>query len=127
MKKTTIKIAAVLLIAVMCLGIFVACGPSVSGTYSGTTDIAGLAGATVTYTFSGKNVTVESTANILGFEKTSTYEGTFELVEAEDGTLQIVFTFGEDGDSFSGTYSFTQGEENDVKYIKIGGAKYNKQ
>ena len=126
MKRTTIKIAAVLLIAVMCLGIFVACGPSVSGTYSGTTDIAGLAGATVTYTFSGKKVTVESTATILGFEKTETYEGTFELVEAEDG-LKITFTFGEEGDSFSGTYSFSQGEENGVKYVKIGGAKYNKQ
>ena len=52
----------------------------------------------------------------------ATYEGKYELNDACD---EITLTFeSEDADVYSGTFAFAQGEENGVKYIKIGIVKY---
>ena len=76
-----------------------------------------------TYEFSIPNKVV-ITYEVLTVEKT--IEGTYKIAEAEDGNLEITFTFAgeEEADEYAGTFSFVQGEENGIKYVKIGGLKY---
>ena len=123
MKKTVIRIVA-LSLAVMMLGaMLVACG-TISGTYKGSADVFGLAGADVTYKFSGKKVTITVVANVLGFEKTTTSEGTYVIEKADDGTQTITFTFeNEDASSYNGTLPFEKTDDG----IKIGDVEYKKQ
>lgn len=123
MKKFAKVLSLVLVVAMVCV-LFAACGNKLSGTYKGKVDAFGLAGAEVVYDFSGSKVTVTATASILGFEKTVESDGTYEIAENEDGDLEITFTFeDDDAEKYSGTFSFSEGED----YIKIAGAKYEKQ
>ena len=63
------------------------------------------------------------------FEKN--FDGTYKIDENEEGNLEITIAFGEDAadgtDKYAGTFSFVEGKEGDVEYIKIGGIKYTKQ
>ena len=101
------------------------CGCGISGSYKGEIDLKAVT-YTVTYKFNGSNVDVESTATILGFEKSWTVAGTYTLGETENGTKTITFDFG--GKSAEGAAEagvalpFEQGDG----YIKIAGIKYNK-
>ena len=123
MKKFAKVLSLVLVVAMVCV-LFAACGNKLSGTYKGKVDAFSLAGAEVVYDFSGSKVTVTATASILGFEKTVESDGTYEIAENEDGDLEITFTFeDDDAEKYSGTFSFSEGED----YIKIAGAKYEKQ
>lgn len=124
MKKTVIRIMALVLVVVMAGAVLVSCGKTVSGTYKGKVDAFGLAGAEVTYKFSGKKVTVTATASVLGFEKTVESDGTYEITENDDGTLSITFDFeSDDASSYGGTVSYEKTE----KGIKLGGIEYTKQ
>lgn len=115
------RIISLTLVCVMLLGCVFAlasCGKTLSGKYSVGGDIAG-----TSYEFSGKNVTV--TYTLLGFEKNS--EGTYEIGEDEEGNAIITFTFEDkDAEKYTGEFSFSEGEEDGVEYIKIGGVKYTK-
>lgn len=123
MKKITKVLALVMVLSMVCV-IFASCAKTLSGSYKGEVDAFGLAGAEVVYEFSGSKVTVTATAEVLGFEKTSEFEGTYEIAENEDGDLEITFTFeDEDAEKYGGTVSLEEGDD----YIKLGGVKYEKQ
>ena len=122
--KTTVKIASiVLLVCMLALG-FASCAKKLSGTYTAELDI-GVVKFTADYAFSGSKVTVTKVTNpIIGESKTYTIEGTYEIIENADDTMDIKFTFEtEDDDIKSGTFDFEEGED----FIKIGLAKYTKK
>lgn len=122
MKNLKRFVALAMITVLFCMSL-VACGNKLSGTYSATGDLFGVAGSTTTYKFSGSKVTVSVSASVLGFEKNNSFDGTYELVE-EDGKNYIVFTFGdEDAGSYSGKFSFAETENG----IKISGVEYKKQ
>ena len=124
MKKSIIRILALALVIVLTCAVLASCGNTISGTYTGKADLFGLAGAETTYKFSGNKVKITATAEVFGFEKTSEYEGTYEIAETEDGQQTITFTFEDDeAKDYSGTLSFAKTEEG----IKIGGIEYKKQ
>ena len=128
MKKTFVRVVALSLIAVMMVCVLASCGKTISGTYEAKVGVEGLAGYTATYTFSGKKVTAVKTAEIAGFEKETTLNGTYEITENDDGELQIKISFEtEDDDVKSGIFPFSEGEEDGVKYIKIAGIKYTEK
>ena len=122
--KKSIRILAVVMALLMVTFVFASCGKTIKGTYSAEVDIAILK-YTATYEFSGKNVTVTKVVNpLLGESKTYTIEGTYEIIENDDDTMDIKFEFKtEDEHIKSGTFDFEQGED----YIKIGIVTYNKK
>lgn len=121
--KNLKKFIALTMITVLFCMSFAACGNKLSGTYSASGDLFGVAGSDVSYEFSGSKVTVTSTASVLGFEKTSEFEGTYEIVE-EEGKTYIVFTFSDsDASSYDGKFSFEETENG----IKISGVEYTKE
>ncbi|MBQ7380920.1 MAG: hypothetical protein IJW69_02430 [Clostridia bacterium] len=123
MKKMT-KIFSLVMALVLVCCVFASCAKTLSGTY--TTEAGGsLLGGKVSMSFSGKNVTITTTAEVLGFSNTTEAKGTYEITEAADGTESITITFeGEaegDAKKFSGTQSFSEGKDEDGnKTIKIG-------
>ena len=115
--KKIISAVLVCILLVGCMLTLASCSKKLSGTYKGD---AGIGSAT--YEFSGKKVII--TAELLTMEKK--FEGKYEINEDEDG-YTITFTFKDDeAESYSGEFSFAEGEENGVEYIKIGGIKYKK-
>jgi hypothetical protein len=89
----------------------------------GTTEYKQLQEARRDYpTFSVVTVT-RKTTNLLQQVETKTYNGTYEITENDDGTMEITFNM-ENGDDAikSETLTFEQGEN----FIKIGLFKYNK-
>ena len=123
MKKTFVRVVALSLIAVMMVCVLASCAKTISGTYEAKVGVEGLAGYTATYTFSGKKVEISKTATLLGQSTTTNFEGTYEITEKDDGTMEITITLENDDDDIkSGTYVFEEGEN----YIKIGLVKYDK-
>lgn len=125
MKKTVRILSltlAVLMLAATALTL-ASCSTKLSGTYEGKADLFGFAGASVSYEFSGSKVTVTVTGSVLGFEKSETKKGTYEIKDKDDGTQTITFTY--DGESSSDTVPFSQ--DKDAKTITIGGITYNKK
>ena len=122
--KKSIRVLVVLMALLMVTVVFASCAKTIKGTYSAEVDIAILK-YTATYEFSGKNVTVTKVINpLLGESKTYTIEGTYEIIENDDDTMDIKFEFKTDDEHIkSGTFDFEQGED----YIKIGIVKYNKK
>ena len=128
MKKLFKSIALLLVVVTLCLSL-ASCGKKLSGSYEAEIDGI-LSKYTATYTFSGKKVSVErkTTGAITGKVESTVIEGTYEIEENKDGTMEITFTFNSEDDEIkSDTYTFEEGEENGVKYIKIGPAKYTKK
>ncbi len=118
------KILSLVMALVLVCCVFASCAKTLSGTYT-TEAGSSLLGGKVSMTFSGKNVTVTTTAEVLGFSNTSESKGTYEIIEAEDGTQSITITFEsdaeDDAEKFSGTQAFSEGEdENGNKTITIG-------
>ncbi len=122
--KKSIRIMAVVMALLMVTLVFASCGKTIKGTYSAEVDVVVLK-YTATYEFSGKNVTVTKVVNpLLGESKTYTIEGTYEIIENDDDTMDIKFEFKTEDDHIkSGTFDFEQGED----FIKIGIVKYNKK
>ena len=122
MKKTMKRMFTLVLIAVMLVASFAGCGKSLSGSYEAEIKVLGQSWK-VTYTFSGKKLEAESKVTILGNVDSKTSNGTYEIVENADGSMEITIDFEEETELFKdGTFTFTEGED----YIKIGEAKYNK-
>ena len=119
--KNAVRIIAVLLLVCMLGMTFVGCGKKLSGTYSAEID-AFVIKYTADYKFSGSKVTVTKTVSALvGDAKTTTIEGTYEIIENEDDTMSIKFEFETEDDQIkSGTVKFEEGED----YIKMAGIKY---
>ena len=122
--KKTIRILSVVLALMMVTCMLASCGKTIKGAYSAEVDVLVLK-YTATYEFSGKNVTVTRVVNpLIGDAQTFTIEGTYEIIENDDDTMDIKFEFKTDDDYIkSGTFDFEQGED----YIKIGMVKYTKQ
>ncbi|MBR6781868.1 MAG: hypothetical protein IKM33_01555 [Clostridia bacterium] len=122
--KKTVRILSVVLALLMATLMLASCGKTIKGTYSAEVDVLVLK-YTATYEFSGKNVTVTKVVNpLIGDAQTYTIEGTYEIIENDDDTLDIKFEFKTADDHIkSGTFDFEQGED----YIKIGVVKYNKK
>ena len=123
------KIISTILVCVLLLGCVMSlasCSKLLVGKYESEVD-AVLAGGKVTYEFSAfKYTKTTTTTTVLGFEKTSVEEGSFKITENDEGEPVISFTFEVDGVKEVETYSFSQGEEDGVSYIKIGLIKYTK-
>ena len=111
MKKTIRILSAVMVIAMLALAL-VSCSKVIFGKYSNELTFT-------TYEFQFNKVI--KTTEIAGFAKT--VEGTYKISESSEteGDLVITFTF----DDETETHSFSKGEENGVKYIKIGLFQYN--
>ena len=122
--KKSVRILAVVMAVLMVTLVLASCGKTLKGTYSAEIDV-GILKYTATYEFSGKNVTVTKVVNpLIGDAKTYTIEGTYEIIENDDDTMDIKFEFETEDDHIkSGTFDFEEGED----YIKIGIAKYNKK
>ena len=96
--KKSIRILAVVLALMMVTVVFASCAKTIKGTYSAEVDVVVLK-YTATYEFSGKNVTVTKVVNpLLGESKTYTIEGTYEIIENDDDTMDIKFEFKTDDD-----------------------------
>lgn len=119
--KKIVKIISIMLVLIFAMACLASCAKTLSGEYK-----LDAAFASKVYKFSGSKVAI--TYEIAGFEKT--IEGKYEIGENDKGESIITFTFDdnqEDAEDYKGEYSFSEGEEDGVKYIKIGGAKYIKQ
>lgn len=117
------RIISLVLVAVMLVCVLASCGKKVaSGSYEAELSVLGQS-AGVTYTFKGNKIVAESKVEVLGFENTTSAEGTYEIVENDDGDLEIKIDFDDETEIFrDGTYSFSEGDD----YIKISGVKYEK-
>jgi len=127
--KTTLRVIALALVALMAIALLASCSKTLSGTYASEAGLGDLAGASVTYKFSGKKVTITVTTTLLGSKTTKDFEGTYEIKTAEDKTETIAFTF-EDSEAkeYSGTFAFAEGKNDDGKAtITIGLLTYTKQ
>ena len=115
------KLAALMLAAIMMMGMFASCAKKLSGSYEADITLLGQ-GMTVTYTFSGSKFKAENTISVLGQEKTNSVSGTYEIIEFDDGSMEIKLDFAEETAEFKdGTYSFSEGEG----FIKIAGIRYS--
>ena len=117
------KLLCVVLVVVMMLSM-VACAKKLKGTYEAEIDIMVMK-YTATYEFSGSKVSaIKKTTTILGTVDTVTLEGTYEIAENDDGTMEITLNFETKDDQIqSGTFTFEEGDG----YIKIAGIQYTKK
>lgn len=121
MKKTLVRVLSLALLTVMLVTVLASCG-GLSGDYVGEIEVAGQK-ISVTYSFSGDDVTITTKTTILGQVNTETKEATYEITENDDGTKEITFTMEIDGKEESNTVTFEEGDD----YIKLGGIKYTKK
>lgn len=116
------KIISAILVCVLLVGCMLtlaSCGKKVAkGTYK---DALGF----TAYTFKGNKVTL--TIDKPGED--IVLEGKYEINKTDDDKLEITFSFEgdeEDAEENSTTVSYSEGEEDGKKYIKLGGVKYTK-
>ena len=122
--KKTIKWLALAMVAVVLCMTMVACAKTLSGTYVAEGDLFGIAGGSTSYTFSGSKVTIEVKAGVFGLETSKSFDGAYEITEAEDGSMKITFTFGDDdAQKYSGSFNFEEIDEG----IKLNGIVHKKQ
>ncbi len=125
MKKMISRVLVFALLACMMLTV-VSCAKKLSGTYEAGADI-GIAGVKTSYTFKGSKVTVTITGSLVGNSDSTSYEGTYEIKEAEDGSMTIDMTFTDDE---AKEYSVTNKvfkEDKDAGTITIGLITYTKK
>ena len=113
--KNFVKVMAVMLVLVISVACLASCGKKLSGEYKEA--ITG----NVVYKFSGSKYT-KTIDNIIGDD--TVVEGKYSIDE-EAG--KITFTYEADGEEKTSTENFSEGEEDGVKYIKIGILKYIKK
>lgn len=122
--KKFVRVLCLALVAVTLCATLASCG-KVSGAYKAELDLW-LAKGSVTYDFGafGK-VTMTLTGESLLGSETKTYEGKYEIIENDDDTMKIKFTFEDENDDtkkYGGEHSFSIDKENDT--IKIGLIEY---
>lgn len=122
MKRSIRFVAVAMALLMLCLAL-TSCGKKLSGTYEAEIGVGALASYNASYTFSGSKVEISKTATLLGATKTTTFDGIYEIVEKDNGKMEITITLdSEDDDIKSGTFTFEEGED----YIKIGLVEYKK-
>ena len=122
------RIISTILVCVLLLGCVMSlssCGKMLTGKYEAEVD-AIVAGGNVVYEFTPFGYTKTTTTEVLGFEKSSVEEGKYKIAENDEGELTITFTYEVDGEEKTESVAFSQGEENGVKYIKLGLVKFTK-
>ena len=122
------KIISTILVCVLLLGCVMSlssCGKMLMGKYEADVD-AIVAGGKVVYEFTPFGYTKTTTTEVLGFEKSSVEEGKYKIAENDEGELTITFTYEVDGEEKTESVAFSQGEEDGVKYVKLGIVKYTK-
>ena len=108
-----------------CVTSLTSCSTLLFGKYEAEVD-AVIAGGKIVYEFTPLGYTKTTTSEVFGFEKDSVEEGKYKIAENKDGELTITFTCEADGKESTETFAFSQGEEDGVKYIKLGFIKYTK-
>ena len=125
MKKTVLKVVALMLVAIVACAALASCAKTVSGSYKGEINV-GIAAYEVVYEFKGSKVTAtRQLTSFLGNSDPVVVEGEYEITEKADGELQITFTYPTDNKDEvikGGTFDFEEGDD----YIKNGVAKYTK-
>ena len=97
----------------------------VFGSYARTTEVFGIE-TTVTYEFSGKEVTVTSVTKLGNTATTSTSTGEYEIGENDEGEKTITITVvNEDGEGTVTTYTFNSGKDDNGAYIELNGTRYD--
>ena len=129
------KILSAVLVCVLMLSCALAlasCAKIVTGTYE---HVYGseAAGYKVTYAFSGTKVEVSrQLVSAIGSLNPTVKNGTYEIIESEDGSKTITFTWdssenNEDGVAESGvSLSFSEGTKDGKAFIEIGGVEFVK-
>ena len=120
---STILVCALLLGCVLSLA---SCGKMLFGKYEFKATDSNKIVHDVVYDFSIGKVTKTTTDGLFGYTKDTVTEGKYKINEVENGKFEITFTWDVDGEEEIETVSFSQGEEDGVKYIKLGFTKYNK-
>ena len=122
--KKSIRILAVVMALLMVTLVFASCGKTIKGTYEAEVDVVILK-YTATYEFSGNKVTATKVTNpLIGDSITVELKGTYEIIENDDGSMDIKLEFETSDDHIKGgTFDFEEGDD----YIKIGLVKYNKK
>ena len=113
------KIISTVLVCVLLLGCVLtlaSCSKMLMGTY----EMKITDGNKTTLEFTPFKVT--STVTVLGESKST--EGKYKIAENDEGKLEITFTW--EGEEDVETLSFSQGEEDGKKYIRIGLITYYK-
>ena len=121
--KKIISMTLVYVLLLGCIFALASCGKTLSGTY----ELKISDDNKTTYDFSMSKVTKTTTTGLLGYSKTVTVEGKYKINEVEDNKFEITFTWNVDGEETIETISFAEGEENGVKYIKLGALTFNKK
>ena len=119
------RIISTLLVCVLLLGCvftLASCGKTVSGKY----ELKLTESNKTVYDFSMGKVTRTTTSGLAGYTKDTVIEGKYKINEVENDKFEITFTWEVDGKEEIETVSFSEGEENGVKYIKLGGFQLNK-
>lgn len=119
------RIISTLLVCVLLLGCvftLASCGKTVSGKY----ELKLTDSNKTVYDFSMGKVTRTTTSGLAGYTKDTVIEGKYKINEVENDKFEITFTWEVDGAEEIETVSFSEGEENGVKYIKLGGIQFNK-
>ena len=124
--KRFLSFALVLALLCGCVFALASCGNNPSGTYVGEmkTEVMGfeVMSVSTTYEFSGKNFKLTYSGSVAGYGGSlDPQEGTYEIVKAEDGSLEIAFTIAGESEA-SPSIPYEKGDD----YIKIGGVKYTK-
>ena len=127
------KIVSLALVCIMLLGSVLAlssCGKIVTGKYEADITAIGT-GVVITYEFSGLNkVTVTSKAKVIGFSSEPVViTGTYKIAEDEDGNSTITFDYDDDKEAEGAekegvAVPFGTGDDDGVKYVRIGGVKF---
>ena len=126
--KKSVKVLSMALVLVMLALSLVACGgKTLSGKYVSDEIDFVIGSYSASYEFKGDKVTIVKDVDMKFGQDPDpiTFNGTYEIVEEEDGDLKIKLTLDgneEDEHIKAGTYALEQGED----YIKIGPAKYTK-
>jgi hypothetical protein len=124
--KRFLSLALALALLCGCVFTLASCGNNPSGKYVGElkTTVAGIevASVTATYEFSGKNFKLTYSGSLAGFGASlDPQEGTYEIVKAEDGSLEIAFTLTGEAEALPAV-PYEKGDD----FVKIGGVKYTK-
>ena len=127
MKKTVKALSLTLVLAILALSLFACGGKTLSGKYVSDEIDFVLGSYSASYEFRGNKVTIVKDVDMRIGEDPDpiTFNGTYEIVEEDDGDLKIKLTLeGDEEDEHikAGTYALEEGED----YIKIGLAKYTK-
>lgn len=131
--KKHVKILALALSLLMVFGMLVACSPKLSGTYvlDATVGDDAKSGAETTLEFAGSSVTCTVKTYVLGnVTSTDVLEGKYEIVEKDDGTMEITITYDVKNDSDlekPQTSTAVLSEDEESGDIKIGLVTYKKQ